>query len=75
MSAGVKRPLQLAGACWVAFAAVLIAAYAVPFVQWADGWAVEGFINLQRPWLNDLAAFAASLADPGPFALWTVVLA
>src|SRR3954447_22426779 len=75
MTVGVKRPLQLAGACWVAFAAVLVAAYTVPSVQWADGWAVEGFTNIQRPWLNDLAGFAASLADPGPFALWTVVLA
>src|SRR3954463_8023671 len=75
MTAGVKRPLQLAAVCWIIFAAVLVAAYAVPSVQWADGWAVEGFIHLQRPRLNDLATFAAGLADPGPFALWTVVLA
>jgi membrane-associated phospholipid phosphatase len=75
MITGWKRPLQLAGACWVAFAALLLCAYFVPAAKWADGWAVEGFLNLQRPWLSDIAAFVARLADPGPYALWTVVLA
>jgi membrane-associated phospholipid phosphatase len=75
MSSGWKRHLQLAALCWAAFAVLLFAAYVVPFGRWADGWAVEGFLNLQRPWLNDIAAFIAKLADPGPYALWTVALA
>jgi membrane-associated phospholipid phosphatase len=75
MNPGWKRPLQLAALCWVAFAVVLVCAYWVPFVRWADGWAVEGFLNLQRPWLNDIATPFAKLADPGPYAIWTVLLA
>src|SRR4051812_47947486 len=75
MTSGVKRPLQLAAACWVAFGVVLVAAYALPAAQWADGWAVEGFLNLQRPWLMHVGHGVAKLADPGPYALWTVALA
>jgi membrane-associated phospholipid phosphatase len=75
MTSGWKRPLQLAGACWVAFAALLVAAYWLPLGKWADGWAVEGFTNLQRPWLNGIATFVAKLADPVPFLLCTVALA
>jgi membrane-associated phospholipid phosphatase len=75
MSSGWKRPLLFAGACWIAFAAVLAVAYLLPFGRWADGWAVEGFLNLQRPWLNDVAEPVARLADPGPFAIWTALLA
>jgi membrane-associated phospholipid phosphatase len=75
MTPGVKRPLQLAAACWVAFGALLVAAYWIPFTRWADGWAVEGFLNLQRPRLDDVATVVAKLADPGPFALWTAALA
>jgi membrane-associated phospholipid phosphatase len=75
MASGWKRPLQLAGACWVAFGVLLVVAYWLPFAQWADGWAVEGFLNLQRPWLNHAASLVAKLADPGPFAVWTVALA
>ncbi|MFL5839644.1 MAG: phosphatase PAP2 family protein [Thermoleophilaceae bacterium] len=44
-------------------------------MRWADGWAVEGFLNLQRPWLDTVAHDVAHLADPLPFALFTVVLA
>lgn len=75
MNAGWKRPLQLAFACWVAFAVLLSGAYFLPAGRWADGWAVEGFLNLQRPWLNDIAAFLATLANPGPYAVWTAALA
>lgn len=75
MSSGWKRPLQLAGACWAAFAVVLVSAYLVSFGKRADGWAVEGFVNLQRPWLDGIASAVAKLADPGPFAIWTVLLA
>jgi membrane-associated phospholipid phosphatase len=75
MSSGSKRPLQLAALCWAAFALLLFAAYFLPFGKWADGWAVEGFLNLQRPWLNDIAEFTAKLANPGPYALWTAGLA
>jgi membrane-associated phospholipid phosphatase len=75
MTSGWKRPLQLACACWVAFAVLLVFAYWVPFGKWADGWAVEGFMNLQRPKLNDIAEPFAKLADPGPYAIWTALLA
>src|SRR6478672_7882936 len=75
MTSGWKRPLQLAAACWVAFAALLVAAYWIPFGKWADGWAVEGFLNLQRPALDGVASFVAKLANPGPYAVWTVALA
>jgi membrane-associated phospholipid phosphatase len=75
MTSGWRRPLQLACACWVAFAVVLVSAYWVPFGKWADGWAIEGFLNLQRPWLNDFADPLAKLANPGPYAIWTVLLA
>jgi membrane-associated phospholipid phosphatase len=59
----------------VAFGVLLVAAYAVPVAKWADGWAVEGFLNLQQPWLMHLGHAVAKLADPGPYALWTVALA
>lgn len=75
MTSGVKRPLQLALACWVAFAIVLVVAYWLPVAKWADGWAVEGFLNLSQPWLRSLAHAVAKLADPGPFAIWTALLA
>jgi membrane-associated phospholipid phosphatase len=75
VTSGWKRPLLLAGACWPAFAAVLVSAYWIPLGKWADGWAVEGFLNLQRPWLTHVATTVAKLADPGPFAVWTVLLA
>jgi membrane-associated phospholipid phosphatase len=75
MTSGWKRPLQLAAACWAAFGLLLVAAYWLPFGKWADGWAVNGFLNLQRPWLDGIATFVAKLVDPGPFALWTVGLA
>ena len=75
MQLGWKRPLHLAAACWLAFAGVLVFAYLVPAGRWADGWAVEGFMNLQRPWINDIAEPFAKLADPGPYAIWTALLA
>jgi membrane-associated phospholipid phosphatase len=75
MITGWKRPLQLAAACWVAFAVLLLAAYFLPFGKWADGWAVQGFVNLQRPWLDGIATFVARLANPGPYAIWVAALA
>lgn len=75
MMSGSKRLLLLATACWFAFAILLVAAYWVPTAEWADGWAVRGFLNLDRPWLSDVALRVAQLADPGPFAVWTAVLA
>src|SRR3954464_3546035 len=75
MRPGWKRPLLLAGLCWVAFACLLVIAYWLPGAKWADGWAVEGFLNLQRPWLTQAAWHTAELANPAPFALWTIVLA
>ena len=75
VTSGVKRPLQLALACWLGFAVLLLAAYWLPVAKWADGWAVEGFLNLTQPWLRDLAHAVARLADPGPFAVWTALLA
>lgn len=75
MGSGVRRPLVVAALCWVAFACLLVAAYWLPVARWADGWAVEGFLNLQRPWVSHVAVRVAQLADPGPFALWTALLA
>jgi membrane-associated phospholipid phosphatase len=75
MKSGVKRPLRLAAACWVAFGAVLVAAYWIPFTRWADGWAVDGFIHVHNQRLNDIANVVAKLANPVPYAVWTVALA
>ena len=75
MSTGLRRPLLLAGACFALFAAVLVAAYWLPVARWADGWAVNGFLNLQTPWVSDAAYYVAKLADPGPYAIWTSLLA
>jgi membrane-associated phospholipid phosphatase len=75
MSSGWRRPLALAGACWGVFVLALITAYWLPFGRWADGWAVEGFLNLQRPRLDGVASAVAHMADPLPFALFTVALA
>jgi membrane-associated phospholipid phosphatase len=75
MNSGWKRPLQLAALCWVAFAVVLVCAYWLPLARWADGWAVQGFRNLERPWLDGVATPVAKLADPGPYAIWTMLLA
>jgi membrane-associated phospholipid phosphatase len=75
MSVGWKRPLGLAFACCVLFAAAMLAAYYLPLARWADGWAVEGFLNLQTPWLADTAGAVSALANPVPFAIWTVLLA
>ena len=72
---GWKRPLLLAGACWVAFAVLVVVAYWLPVARSADGWSVEGFLNLQTPALDWLAYRVAKLADPVPFAIATVVLA
>ena len=75
MRSGWRRPLLYAGVLWVAFVVLLVLAYWLPFARWADGWAVEGFLNLQRPWLNAVAFRVAHFANPGPFACWTLVLA
>src|SRR3954454_14698186 len=75
MASGWKRPLQLAGVCWLAFAALLVLAYWVPFGDWADGWAVQGFINLERPRIDRAAEFVAELADPAPLGICTALLA
>jgi membrane-associated phospholipid phosphatase len=75
MFSGWRRPLLLAGACWAAFVAVLVAAYWQPTVRWADGWAVAGFLHLQRPGLDKVASAVAHLADPLPFAVFTIGLA
>lgn len=66
---------MLAGVCWLLFAGLLVVAYWLPVARWADGWSVEGFLNLQTPPLNTLANRVADLADPRPFAVWTAVLA
>ncbi|MEA2496152.1 MAG: hypothetical protein QOJ29_4063 [Thermoleophilaceae bacterium] len=50
-------------------------AYWLPAVSWADGWSVQGFLNLQTPRLSDLAYHLAKLADPAPFAVWTAAVA
>jgi membrane-associated phospholipid phosphatase len=75
MVSGPKRPLFLAAACSVLFVAVMVAAYWVPVVRWADGWAVGGFLNLQSPWLSPIAYHVGKLADPLPFALATLLIA
>jgi membrane-associated phospholipid phosphatase len=75
MVAGWRRPLFLAGVCWFLFAVVLVAAYELPVARWADGWSVEGFLNLQTPWLTSLATHVAHLANPVPFAVSTALLA
>ena len=75
MTSAWKRPLQLAGVCFGGFWLLLVLAYWVPFVRWADGWAVEGFLNLQSGWTARLAWHVAQLANPFPFAVWTVALA
>jgi membrane-associated phospholipid phosphatase len=75
MAWGWKRLLLLAALCWAAFAVVLVVAYWLPVAQWADGWAVNGFLSLDRPWLDGIASRVARLADPAPFAVWTVLLA
>src|SRR5258705_453879 len=75
MASRWRRPLLLASACWGAFVVVLAAAYWLPAARWGDGWAVEGFLNLHRPWLKNIAVHVAHLANPLPFALLTVLLA
>jgi membrane-associated phospholipid phosphatase len=75
MASGSKRPLVLAAFCCVGFVVLLVTAYWLPAAQWADGWAVEGFLNLHQPWVGDVATVVAKLADPGPFAIWTAALA
>lgn len=74
MSTGWKRPLWLALACVAAFFVVLVLAYWLPVARWADGWAVEGFLHLQRPWLSHIGSHVAHLANPLPFALWTLAV-
>ena len=69
-----KRPLVGAAGCTAAFVAVLVLAYWLPLARWADGWAVEGFLHLQRPWLTRVASDVAHLANPLPFAVWTLVV-
>src|SRR5258708_34792764 len=69
MASGWRRPLLLAGGCWGAFVVVLVAAYWRPVARWGHGWAVEGFLNLHRPWLKNIAVHVAHMANPLPFAL------
>jgi membrane-associated phospholipid phosphatase len=75
MGSGWKRPLVLALFCWGLFVCVLVTAYWFGPARWADGWAVDGFLNLQRSWLTHIATAVAHLANPVPFAIWTALLA
>lgn len=75
MVLSVKRPLFYAAVCWLFLFVLAVVAYGVPVARWADGWAVEGFLNMQRPWLTDVAHHVARLADPGPYAVLTVIVA
>jgi membrane-associated phospholipid phosphatase len=75
MNGGWRRPVLLAGACSAAFVAVVLAAYFVPVIRWADGWAIEGFMGVRAPWLTSVSSFMVHLGDPGPFALGTVAIA
>src|SRR3954453_16393042 len=75
MSPAYRRPLALAIACAIAFACVLFVAYWLPFGRWADGWAVHGFLGLQRPWLPPWGSRIVHLANPLPFAAATAMLA
>jgi membrane-associated phospholipid phosphatase len=75
MSAISRRPLLCAGACWLAFGVVLVAAYWLPIAQVADAHAVDGFFGLQRPWLVDLATRFTLCANPVPFGLASAGLA
>jgi membrane-associated phospholipid phosphatase len=74
MSALLRRPFVATLGCWAAFWAVLVAAYWLPLARWADGWAVEGFLGLQRPWLDPWASRVAHMADPAQFVIVTLLL-
>ena len=75
MRALLRRPVLLAACCWAAFAVVMAAAYWLPPARWFDGWAVNGFLGLQSPWLDPWASRIAQLANPTPFTVAVVFLA
>jgi len=69
-----RRLLSAAAACVVALMALLVVVYESERGAVADERALEGFGELQRPRLVELADAVANAADPAPFALITVVL-
>lgn len=71
------RPRHLllgAAGCVAGFVAVLVAAYAIGPVRWADASALEGFMGLQGTVAEPLADGFANLADPLPYALFGLAL-
>ena len=69
MIRGAKTPLLLASGCALAFVVLLSLAYGSGIARWADGVALHGFMDLQRPLVTPVAQRIAHLADPLPYAL------
>ncbi|MBA2504994.1 MAG: phosphatase PAP2 family protein [Thermoleophilaceae bacterium] len=66
--------LFLAAGSAALFVLVLLGAYAVGPIEWIDGAALEGFVNLRGPRMDWLAERSSALANEGPFALFTLAI-
>ena len=72
------RPRQLliaAAGCAIAFAALLAAIYLSWGVRVLDATAMDGFLDVQRPWLAGLTERLAQLGDPEAVGLLGLALA
>jgi membrane-associated phospholipid phosphatase len=73
-----RTPRQLliaAAGCAVAFAVLLAAIYLSWDVRVFDATAMDGFIDVQRPWLDGLIEWLAHLGDPEAVGLFGAALA
>src|SRR4051812_31203152 len=68
-------PLALAALAAVALAVTGVLAKLIPLTRQGDGYALNGFVELNRPQLTPLLDAIAHSADPGPYAITAVLLA
>jgi len=64
-----------AAACAAAFVAILFVAYLSPAARAVDAAALQGFVGLQRPKVDWVAALVVNVGDPGAVFVGAVLLA
>jgi membrane-associated phospholipid phosphatase len=75
MPARAINPLKLAGACAVAFALLLMLAYAPGPARWLDGTALQQLATMQHTSVSALADRLVAIGDPAEVGLIGIALA
>lgn len=70
-----KALLAGAGAIAVAFVALLLLAYGSAQARWLDAAALQGFLDLQGPWVKSASEQLVRFGNPVPFAIIGAALA